>query len=246
MAARRRVAGVPIEQRLLETVAWSAVLLADDLRRRGGRRERPLLPGLGARQALLTVPARRFMVRATIWRGPAMGMRSGKALKAKKVVAKRAVKAPARRPVAKAAKPAAPKVVTRTVTKTVTKTTDRNAALRGLAQRIVDATVANDEAAMFALYDPRVESQEANNPPSVGLAALREKFANFAQMITDGVFLPRSVVADGKTIMIEWDGRMTLAASGRLVEMREVAVHEIENGKIVRERFYYDPAVLAP
>ena len=190
-----------------------------------------------------------------------MGMRSGKALKLKKIVAKKAPKRVAKKVVAKkavakkavakkvvakkavakpAAKAPAPKVVTRTVT------TDKNAALRAIAQRIVDATVANDEAAMFVLYDERVESQEANNPPNVGLAALREKFAAFAAMMTDGAFLPRSVAADGKTIIIEWDGRMTLTASGRVVEMREIAVHEIENGKIVRERFYYDPALLAP
>ncbi|MEO8602399.1 MAG: nuclear transport factor 2 family protein [bacterium] len=188
-----------------------------------------------------------------------MGMRSGKALKLKKGVAKRAVKKvakpAAKKPLAKAAvakkaaaKAPAPKVVTKTVTNTVTKTvtTDKNAALRALAQRIVDATVANDEAAMFALYADQVESQEANNPPSVGLHALREKFAAFAAMITDGAFLPRSMAADGKTIIIEWDGRMTLAASGRVAELREIAVHEIENGKIVRERFYYDPALLAP
>jgi ketosteroid isomerase-like protein len=63
-------------------------------------------------------------------------------------------------------------------------------------------------------------------------------------MVTDAAFLPRSVVADGHTIVIEWDGRVTLAASGRVAELNEVAVHEIENGKIVRERFYYDPSVL--
>jgi ketosteroid isomerase-like protein len=171
-------------------------------------------------------------------------MRSGKALKVKTVAAKKVAKRA--RPSTKkpAAKAAPAKVVTKTVTKTVT--TDKNAALRALAQRIVDATVANDEAAMFALYAENVESTEANNPPSVGLDALREKFAGFAAMITDGAFLPRSVAADGNLIVIEWDGRMTLAASGRLVELREVAVHEIENGKIVRERFYYDPALLAP
>ncbi len=193
-----------------------------------------------------------------------MGMRSGKALKVKKVLAKKAVKKPAakkavkkvaakkaaaKKPAAKKAAPAkavAPKVVTKTITKTVTKTTDRNAALREIAQRIVDATVANDEAAMFALYADDIESQEASNPPLVGKNALREKFAAFAQSMSDGVFLPRSVAADGKTIVIEWDGRMTMVASGRIIEMREVAVHEIEHGKIVRERFYYDPSGMTP
>lgn len=43
---RRRLANVPIEERLLETIAWSATLLADALRR-GELPERPLPTGLG-------------------------------------------------------------------------------------------------------------------------------------------------------------------------------------------------------
>jgi len=46
---RRRLAAVPIADRLLETIAWSSVLLADDLRRHPTRRERPLPTGLGRR-----------------------------------------------------------------------------------------------------------------------------------------------------------------------------------------------------
>ncbi len=43
---RRRLEEVPIEERLLEAIAWSAALLADALRR-GELRERPLPRGLG-------------------------------------------------------------------------------------------------------------------------------------------------------------------------------------------------------
>jgi ketosteroid isomerase-like protein len=63
-------------------------------------------------------------------------------------------------------------------------------------------------------------------------------------MVTDAVFTPVSVVADGNTVVIEWAGRVTLASSGRLAELNEVAVHEIRNGRIVKERFFYDPSVL--
>jgi len=183
-----------------------------------------------------------------------MGMRSGKALKLKKTVARKKVApkkaaakkkaAPKAKAAARPAAPAKPKVVTRTVTRTVT--VDPNEALRALAQRIVDVTLSNNEEAILALYAPNVESCEAGNPPSYGIEALKQKFAGWGAMVTDSVFLPRSVNADGKTIVIEWDGKVTLAASGRLAELREVAVHEIENGKIVRERFYYDPAALQP
>lgn len=48
---RRRLATVPMAERLLETIAWSATLLADDLRRSGVRPERPLPVGLGSRLA---------------------------------------------------------------------------------------------------------------------------------------------------------------------------------------------------
>jgi hypothetical protein len=51
-AQRNRLATVPIEQRLLEAIAWSAALLADEIRRgraKGIRRERALPSGLGTR-----------------------------------------------------------------------------------------------------------------------------------------------------------------------------------------------------
>jgi hypothetical protein len=48
---QERLTVVPIEERLLETIAWSATLLADELRRGGSRRERDLPLGLGSRVA---------------------------------------------------------------------------------------------------------------------------------------------------------------------------------------------------
>ena len=33
---------------------------------------------------------------------------------------------------------------------------------------------------------------------------------------------------------------------GRTVQLTEVAVHEIKDGKIQSERYYYDPSALAP
>jgi ketosteroid isomerase-like protein len=159
-----------------------------------------------------------------------MGMRSGKVLKTARKTVGRAKPAKA--------KPAKVKVVTKTVE------VDRARALRTLAQRIVDLTIANDDAATLALYADNIESKEANNPASVGLEAIKQKFAMWRGMVSDAAFTPRTVVVDGNTIVIEWAGRVTLAASGRVVDLNEVAVHEIAGGKIVKERFYYDPSVL--
>jgi hypothetical protein len=51
-AQRMRLREVPIAQRLEEVLAWSAVLLADELERSGGRLrvERPVPAGLGSRR----------------------------------------------------------------------------------------------------------------------------------------------------------------------------------------------------
>lgn len=187
-----------------------------------------------------------------------MGMRSGKVLKSsktgrsgkaaakkgKRVAAKTRAKAVAKPRAAAPKAVAKPKVVTKTVTVTKTVEVDRNRALREYAQRLIDLTIANDEPGMLALYADNVESKEATAPASVGLDAIKAKFQMWQSMVTDAVFTPVSVVADGNTIIIEWSGRVTLAASGRLAELDEVAVHEIRNGKIVKERFFYDPAVL--
>lgn len=164
-----------------------------------------------------------------------MGMRRGKVLKTAK---KRAASARRTAPKAKAAQASATRVVTKTVE------VDRNRSLRQLAQRIVDLTIANNDEATLALYRDDVESQEANNAPSVGIDAIKQKFAMWRGMVSDSAFTPRSVTADGNTIIIEWSGRVTLAASGRVAEMNEVAVHEIVGGKIAKERYYYDPSVL--
>lgn len=121
----------------------------------------------------------------------------------------------------------------------------KQTAMRALAQHIVDVSLGGDDEAILALYASDIESSEAGQPAAVGIDALRAKFAGWRSMTTDTQFEPRRVVADGNVIVIEWVGRVTLAASGRQVEMHEVAVHEIRNGKIAREAFFYNPAVLA-
>src|SRR5689334_11253840 len=111
--------------------------------------------------------------------GQLMGMRSGKVLKAAKKTAARAKSAKPRAAKPKTTKPKAtkPKAAKAAAPRTVTKTVevDRNRALRELAQRIVDVTIANDDEATLALYSASVESTEASNPPSVGIDAIKEK-----------------------------------------------------------------------
>lgn len=116
-------------------------------------------------------------------------------------------------------------------------------AIRPLAQRIVDVTLANDDEATLALYAPDVESLEPGQPPTRGIDAIRQKFAAWRSMVQEARFEPRRVCVDGNTIVIEWMGGVKLA-DGREAHLHEVAIHEIENGKIVREAFFYDPSAL--
>ena len=118
--------------------------------------------------------------------------------------------------------------------------------LRALADRIVAVTIQPDDEAILALYDENVESTEAGQMPMVGLEALKQKMDMWRGMTTSSSFRPRNVATAGNSIIVEWEGTVTLAANGQTVNMNEVAVHEIENGKIVRERYYYDPTALAP
>lgn len=96
-----------------------------------------------------------------------------------------------------------------------------------------------------ALYQPDAVSVEANGGTAVGHAALEEKMKAFEQMAASMVSKPVHVWTGPDTICIEWDFTIT-THDGRTLPLRETAVHEIKDGKIQRERYYYDPAVLAP
>ena len=163
--------------------------------------------------------------------------KTGKAVKAAKKPARKVARAAAkstRKPAAKA-KPKA----------RAARATATGSGLRALAQRIVDVTIADDDAGMMGLYAESIESSEAGQPPTVGIDALRGKLAGWRNMITESRFEPRRILVDGDTIAIEWVGRVTLAATGRQAELHEIAVHEIRDGKIAREAFFYNPAALA-
>jgi ketosteroid isomerase-like protein len=118
--------------------------------------------------------------------------------------------------------------------------------IRALAKKIVELTTANDDEATLALYAESAESAEMGMPPMTGLDAIRAKFKGWHEMASDPQFTAKNVWVDGNTIIIEWVGDVTLKSSGKRAQLREIAVHEIDGGKIRRERYYYDPAALQP
>ena len=116
--------------------------------------------------------------------------------------------------------------------------------LEGLARRIVKAA-SDPEVRLGELYASDCVSEEASGDVAHGIAGLEEKMRRWEQMQQGARFEPRHVWLGKNTVCIEWDAKVDLR-DGRSVELREVAVHEVENGKIVAERYYYNPMVLGP
>jgi ketosteroid isomerase-like protein len=168
------------------------------------------------------------------------GKVGAKAAKSRKAGAarprRRAARAPA--PAAKAPAPAA-KVPKRAAVAVP------GSELLDLARRIVRATQDPGLLEFADLYAPDAVSHEASGAIARGLAELEEKLARWESMQEYAEWKPRKVLADGDTICIEWDATVRMR-DGRVVPFAEVAVHEVRDGKIVSERFYYNPLALAP
>ena len=117
--------------------------------------------------------------------------------------------------------------------------------LEAVAKRIIAATVNPSKFVITDLYTPDCVSQEAAGNVDHGYAGLEAKGKRWESMQQGASWKARNVFLGRNTICIEWDAQVTLM-DGRVVPMPEVAVHEIRNGKIARERYYYNPMALMP
>jgi hypothetical protein len=96
--------------------------------------------------------------------------------------------------------------------------------------------------AIERFYAEDASMQENLDPPRLGLGALLE---NERQVLAarPGIHIERvgSFLADGDRAAINWIFEYS-DPSGRTIQLDEIAYQEWSNGKIIRERFYYDPA----
>jgi ketosteroid isomerase-like protein len=138
-----------------------------------------------------------------------------------------------RAPARKAAKKAAPKRAG----------SDLGALARKIVRMSQGATFGPAE--IRALYNADAVSVEASGQSATGYAGLEAKMKGWEAMTSSMAAKARNVWTGRNTICIEWDSTVTLR-DGRIAQLREVAVHEIKNGKIQSERYYYDPSALAP
>ena len=127
--------------------------------------------------------------------------------------------------------------------KRATKTTP---SLESVARKIVRVTKNLSQLKIADLYSESCSSIEPGpGEPVVGLEALDQKLAFWMSSVEQQTWKPRNVWIKGNTIAIQWDADLKFK-DGRSVAFEEVAVHEVRGGKIVAERYYYDPSVLAP
>ncbi len=118
--------------------------------------------------------------------------------------------------------------------------------VESVARKIVRVTKNLSQLKLADLYSESCSSIEPGpGEPVVGLEGLDQKLASWMSSVEQQTWKPRNVWIKGNTIAIQWDAELKFK-DGRSVAFEEVAIHEVRGGKIVAERYYYDPSVLAP
>ena len=113
-----------------------------------------------------------------------------------------------------------------------------------LARKIVRFANQPGRLDLTEIYAEACVSREPQGPPVSGIAGLREKTAGWESIVLSQNWTAKNTFVKGNRICIEWHCDLKLK-DGRELELEEVALHEVRGGKIVSERYYYDPSVLA-
>jgi ketosteroid isomerase-like protein len=96
--------------------------------------------------------------------------------------------------------------------------------------------------AMTEFYAPDAQMQENANPPTTGLAANIEREKQFLSNVKEWRgFAVKGLAVDGDVSFMESTIDF-VAQNGADVHVEQVSVARWRDGKIVHERFYYDPA----
>jgi ketosteroid isomerase-like protein len=107
--------------------------------------------------------------------------------------------------------------------------------------RLVEANHIVD--AIDHFYDENVSMQDNLNPPVVGRAANRERERAFFGGITVHQNRALSVAIDGEQVVIHWLFEFT-GGDGKRYRMDQLSHQEWKDGRVVKERFYYDSAAI--
>ena len=99
--------------------------------------------------------------------------------------------------------------------------------------------------AIEKFYAADATMQENNSPPRVGLPALLENERRFLASTQSIESRVDSFVVDDNHAAINWIFEIT-NMKGQKATLNEIAYQLWQDGKIIREKFYYDPSQLAP
>ena len=98
--------------------------------------------------------------------------------------------------------------------------------------------------AIERFYADGATMQENRQPPTVGKAANLARELAFGDSVERWhQVTARAIAVDGDQVLIEWVFEYT-TREGQRIRMEEVAQQTWRDGKIVRERFFYDSATL--
>jgi ketosteroid isomerase-like protein len=98
--------------------------------------------------------------------------------------------------------------------------------------------------AIERFYADGATMQENRQPPTVGKAANMARERAFGDSVGRWhEVTARSIAVDGDQVLIEWVFEYT-TREGQRIRMEEIAQQTWRDGKIVRERFFYDSATL--
>ena len=98
--------------------------------------------------------------------------------------------------------------------------------------------------AIERFYADGATMQENRQPPTVGKAANLARELAFGDSVERWhEVTARSIAVDGDQVLIEWGFEYT-TREGQRIRMEEIAQQTWRDGKIVRERFFYDSATL--
>ena len=98
--------------------------------------------------------------------------------------------------------------------------------------------------ALQRFYHPAAVVWENRQKSRVGLDALIQNEHLVLNTFTSVTGQAATVLIDGENVIINW--RFEFSNDSAQVSLDEVAVQQWHDGKIVHERFYYDPAQLRP
>ena len=98
--------------------------------------------------------------------------------------------------------------------------------------------------AMQEFYADNVVMQENLNAPTVGLQANLERERAFVASVTEvNQMSAKEVLVDGDRAVINW--HQDLVIGGQRLRFDQVSLQLWKDGKIVHERFVYDPSTLS-